>query len=307
MNTWQTIQQFLKCRHKLYLLTVIKSEGSAPGRRGFKMIIADNGTLYGSIGGGIMEYNLVEKAKSLLNSKIERSFIIEQVHHGKAESSSGMICSGSQVIAFTPLNEKHNKLIEQCDNSQKILKISHEGITLLKANEVIVTEILSKNDWLYTELLTVKLVFHIFGAGHVSFPTSELLDKLGYKVYLYDNRDNINTFSENNHVFSKEIINYNNIFASVKIAQNDWVLLMTHKFTEDKLLLSQLLKLGVQYLGVLGSKNKIKVMFNALLNDGFKQRDLDKVYAPIGLAINSRTIEEIAISIVAEIISIRNK
>jgi len=307
MNIWQTILQLFKSRHGLYLLTVIESSGSAPGRRGFKMVVADNGELYGSIGGGIMEYNLVEEAKSLLRSKNCKSFTIKQVHNASSESSSGMICSGSQVVAFTPLFDQHMEIVAQCDSGCQMLKISSNGIDLLDVSQAEITEVHSDSDWLYTELLNSQLIVHIFGAGHVSLPTSELLSKLGFQVNLYDNRRDINTFKVNNYAFYKKVIAYEDIHTSVSMAQNDYVLLMTHKFTEDKLLLSQLLKLKQKYLGVLGSKNKIKVMFNALVNDGFAQVDLDKIYAPIGFNINSRTVQEIAVSIVAEVINIKNR
>ncbi|MBL4660974.1 MAG: XdhC family protein [Alcanivoracaceae bacterium] len=307
MNIWQTILQLLKSRHSLYLLTVIESSGSAPGRRGFKMMVADNGELYGSIGGGIMEYNLVEKAKSLLLATSSESFTVKQVHNGSSESSSGMICSGTQIVAFTPLFDQHKEIIAQCDSRCQMIKISSTGLDLLDVNQAEMTEILSDDVWFYTELLNSQLIVHIFGAGHVSLPTSELLSKLGFQVNLYDNRYDINTFMVNNYASYKKIINYEAIFTSINVTQNDYVLLMTHKFTEDKLLLSQLLKSRQKYLGVLGSKNKINVMFSALVNDGYAQTDLNKVYAPVGVNINSRTVQEIAVSIAAEIINIKNK
>ena len=188
-----------------------------------------------------------------------------------------------------------------------MIKISSTGLDLLDVNQAEMTEILSDDVWFYTELLNSQLIVHIFGAGHVSLPTSELLSKLGFQVNLYDNRYDINTFMVNNYASYKKIINYEAIFTSINVTQNDYVLLMTHKFTEDKLLLSQLLKSRQKYLGVLGSKNKINVMFSALVNDGYAQTDLNKVYAPVGVNINSRTVQEIAVSIAAEIINIKNK
>ena len=307
MNIWQAILQLLKNSHSLYLLTVIESSGSAPGRRGFKMLVTDNGELYGSIGGGIMEYNLVERAKSLLLANNRRSFTVKQVHNGSSKSSSGMICSGSQIVAFTPLFDQHKEIIAQCDSCCQMIRISSSGLDLLDVNQAEITKIQSDDDWYYTERLNSQLLVHIFGAGHVSLPTSELLSKLGFQVNLYDNRHDINTFKANNYATYKKVINYEDIFTLINLTQNDYVLLMTHKFTEDKLLLSQLLKSKQKYLGVLGSKNKIKVMFSALVNDGAAQADLDKVYAPVGLNINSRTVQEIAVSIVAEIINIKNR
>ena len=305
MNIWKKIKQILDDNMQLYLLTVIESTGSAPGRRGFMMLVDANDNLFGSIGGGIMEYNMVEQAKKLLSSNRLKSFTVKQIHRGDAKASSGMICSGEQTIAFTPLSSKNIESINACACAEMI-QINHDGLKSLKLAQDEVCEIQSETKWHYTQKLNKVVIVHIFGAGHVSIPTSELLNKLGYQVKLYDNRKDINTYRENQWANSKKVIDYAVLGEAVSIDKNDFVVLMTHKFTEDKLILSQLLKINCAYLGVLGSKNKIKIMFNALLNEGHQQSEIDKVFAPIGVDINSRTTEEIAVSIVAELIKVKN-
>ena len=311
MNIWNKIHQQIQQNNSIYLLTVIESTGSAPGRRGFKMMVAENELLYGSIGGGIMEFNLVEQAKELLKNNSNSSLLVKQVHRGDAQSSnSGMICSGSQTIVLTPLSKKDAVVIASCIESQQMIEITQKGMGLINIESVevcdIQSDIQSEKHWRFTELLHQKPVAHIFGAGHVSVPTSELLTQVGFDVMLYDNRENINTFNENNKVLSKQLVSYDNILDELNINAKDYVLLMTHKFVEDKLLLSQLLDKELKYFGVLGSQNKINVMFTALLNEGFKQTVLDKVHAPIGLDINSQTTQEIAVSIVAEVIKVKD-
>ena len=306
MNIWRSILNLLKQKRYIYLLTVIESNGSAPGRRGFKMIVDDKGKLVGSIGGGIMEFSLVERAKELLKSHQTVSFFQQQDHHGNSKASSGMVCSGSQIIAFTPINIKNYALIEQCLNTDKLIKISNNGIQLIDTSEGEYCTIESDYEWQYTENLQKKIYAHIFGAGHVSVPVSKLLKHIGFDVYLYDNRTDINTFESNDHADEKKIIDYQDCLSQISFDEKDYVLIMTHKFTEDKLLLSQLVNIKVKYLGVLGSKKKIVKMYDSLLKAGVQQSQLDSVCAPIGLSINSRSIEEIAVSIVAEIIKIKN-
>ncbi|MFK8013544.1 MAG: XdhC family protein [Marinicellaceae bacterium] len=299
------IQKKIDDDRDLYLLTVIESKGSAPGRRGFMMIVDDANELYGSIGGGIMEYKLVEKAKNLLKQKKLHSFCIKQIHRGDAQSSSGMICSGEQTIAFTPLSKKQQDLVLSLADAAMI-EITQHGIQPIADLTEESCLIESDLKWYYTQRQQQSKTVHLFGAGHVSVPTSELLNKLGFQVRLYDNRQNINTYRDNHWVVSKQIVDYSHIHQSIVFAENDYIVLMTHKFTEDKLILSQLLNEKCAYLGVLGSKNKIKVMFNALIKEKYKQDDLDKVYAPIGLDIHSQTTTEIAVSIVAQVIKINN-
>lgn len=307
MNIWHEIKKQLEQGCSLYLLTVIQSEGSAPGRRGFKMMVAENGTLYGSIGGGIMEFNMVEEAKALLAKGVIQQHTYHQVHRGEAQASSGMICSGSQTIGFNYLTRDDLMLVSACVDNPQTLEFNAQGIKSIDSDDGEYCDIKFKDVWCYSESINQKPKAHIFGAGHVSVPTSKLLTELGFSVHLYDNRDAINTFEDNQQVDAKSLIDYKQVLSQTEINERDYVLLMTHKFTEDKLLLSQLLKLSVKYLGVLGSVNKITVMFKALLNDGFTQAQLDSVHAPIGIPIQSQTTQEIAVSIAAEIIKFKNQ
>lgn len=308
MKIWNEIKKQLEQGCSLYLLTVVESTGSAPGRRGFKMLVTDSGFLFGSIGGGIMEFNMVEIAKEFLLDGLIQNQIIVQDHHARSNASSGMICSGSQTIAFNHLSHIDLKWVDSCFSKPVLLDFNENGVHPTDVENEPLFSMNNTDIWSYTEWVNLnnQSNVHIFGAGHVSLPTSELLLKLGYSVLLYDNRENLNTFNDNKSVSAKKQIDYQHVLKSVNICDNDFILLMTHKFTEDKLILTQLLDLNCKYLGVLGSKNKIKVMFDALLNSGFKQEKLDRIHAPIGLDINSQTTEEIAISIVAEIIQTNN-
>ncbi|HFC29616.1 MAG TPA: hypothetical protein ENJ44_01090, partial [Oceanospirillales bacterium] len=198
------------------------------------------------------------------------------------------------------------KFLISNDSAQLCLHLSHNGLQFTQEIVQQSCQIESDNSWLYKELTKQQQKVHIFGAGHVSLPTSQLLNQLGFAVSLYDNRDNINTFLQNNYAQEKCVIDYSQLTSQVKIDEKDYVLVMTHKFTEDKLLLSQLLDLQIIFLGVLGSVNKINIMLAKLRQQGFSQHKLAKLYAPIGLPIKSQSPMEIAVSIAAQIISFKN-
>lgn len=306
MNIWEKIQSYLINGHHLCLLTVIQSRGSSPGRRGFKMVVVDNGNLYGSIGGGLMEHNLVELAKENLQKKNYKPFLKPQTHNKKSKNSSGMICSGSQTISFNYFDSSHLTLIEQLLSQAFMIELSSGGFSIIETCQEQETVINSEVDWSYSETIISKTRLHLFGGGHVSLPTSELLTKLGFEVLLYDNRAHINTFQENQFVDSKHIIDYQNGVDCLNFKADDYVILMTHKCAEDMLILSQVIDKKLKYIGVLGSKNKIKLMFNHLLEKGFCKDKLENVHAPIGLPIKSQTTEEIAVSIAAELIQFKN-
>jgi xanthine dehydrogenase accessory factor len=307
MTIWHEIEKLLEQGCSLYMLTVVESNGSAPGRRGFKMIVSDRGLLLGSIGGGIMEFNMVEKAKALLQDKVIQQHCIQQDHWGQSQSSSGMICSGSQSIAFTHLSCDDLMWVQACKKSHVMIELTGKSIKLIGIDKAEYFTQKFIDVWSYTELINVNYTIHVFGAGHVSLPTTELLEKIGFDVCLYDNRTDINTFDANKIATHKAVIDYSKIAEEINISPQDYVLIMTHKFTEDKLILSQLLNKKLAYIGVLGSSNKINIMFDSLLKNGFDQEQLNKVSAPIGLDISSQTTDEIAISIAAEIIKIKRK
>jgi xanthine dehydrogenase accessory factor len=257
--------------------------------------------MFGSIGGGLMEYNLVELAKKHLLEKNYKAFFKRQTHNKKSKNSSGMICSGTQTIAFNFITKNELATVQKIISQPSYILLSQDGIQIVEATEI-ETTIDTEDKWSYLEMTEQKIRVHLFGAGHVSLPCSDLFAKLGYEVYLYDNRLNLNTFESNQSVLFKSVIDYQQINPKLIIKPEDYVVLMTHKFVEDKLILSQLLDKPIAYLGVLGSKNKIKLMFEALIEEGHSKQALSKVFAPIGLPIYSQTPEEIAVSIAAEII-----
>src|SRR4051794_37644840 len=113
MSTWQFIWERLKASTAVYLLWVLESEGSSPGRKGFKMAVTADAGFCGTIGGGIMEHKLVEKARSMLSEKQRNISLVHQYHDKQhSKDQSGMICSGSQLIAFVPFSKKDLPLVK---------------------------------------------------------------------------------------------------------------------------------------------------------------------------------------------------
>lgn len=307
MDVWKFILGKLNTGVNVQLLYVLESEGSSPGRKGFKMAVAADGTFCGTIGGGIMEHKLVEKAKSMLQQK-ERGVLLKRQHHDKehANNQSGMICSGSQLNVFIPLTSAEKEIIEKIiavgvnsiQLSPKGLQLSDKGATGLQFN--------SEKDWLYLEPINQQPVIHIIGGGHVALALSELMHFLGFYIKLYDDRPELNTLAANSFANEKHIMNYDSIGKHFIDVENEYVVLMTIGYRTDKTVLKQLLKKPFFYLGLLGSQHKIETLFNELKTEGVTEELLNKVFSPIGLNINSKTAKEIAVSIAAEIIRQKN-
>jgi xanthine dehydrogenase accessory factor len=125
-------------------------------------------------------------------------------------------------------------------------------------------------------------------------------------VVVFDNRENLNTLENNNFAHKKLVISYNEIDNYIADGSSSFVAIMTNKYTDDQLVLSKIIRNNYKFIGVLGSKAKLKTMWDVLQKKGFTKQELGKVKAPIGLSIQSETPEEIAISIAAQIIQIKN-
>lgn len=308
MSIWKFIENKLQHNQKIMLLFVVESQGSSPGRKGFKMAVAGDDSFFGTIGGGIMEFKLVEKARALLQENSTTIFLQEQFHDKeKIKNQSGMICSGSQTIAFVPLNSNHLNTIEQIIqnkyssitiNSKEIFCSNNDSIGYIYQDEF---------NWSYSESLNQKSVIHIIGGGHCSLALSELMAYLNFYVHVYDDRENLTTIVENK--FAQEIhhVNYTTITENVKANSNDFVVIMTVGYRTDKIVLKQLIHQHYQYLGLLGSTKKIETLFKELVEEGIEEDKLKKIFSPIGININSKTTKEIAVSIAAQIIAIKNK
>jgi len=315
MKLWKFIQTKLGQNKTIYLLTVIQHTGSSPGRQGFKMVVADDHEIYGSIGGGVMEFNLVELCKELLKEKTPKSFIKRQIHKGTIVDGSGMICSGEQTVIFNPMNRSHLPVIETileayANNKSGVLSIAPADFVFSVDGELNSNYTYTHTDasnWSYNEFLNIKDIVYIIGGGHVGLATSKLLKQLGFYIVVFDDRTHLNTFEENTYADKKQIIDYNKVSDLIPESNSAYVTIMTNKYTDDKLALSKLIQNNYQFIGVLGSKAKLKLMFEVLQKEGFTQKELGKVHAPIGLHIHSQTPEEIAISIAAQIISIKNE
>ena len=313
MELWQHLLSKLRDNHQVYLLTVIDNIGSSPGRQGFKMIVSDDGFIFGSIGGGVMEFSLVEKARDLLGNGDLRIFLERQIHRGHKEYGSGMICSGEQTVVFHPLGATQISFVEEI---LKILEFKNNGCLVLTPTNIYLSEdiidnrfaceITSANDWMYKENIDFLNTLYIVGGGHVSVAVSDLFVTLGFQVIVLDNRENLNTLELNNSAHLKKVVNFNEIANHISEGSQSFVAIMTNKYVDDKLVLSKLIEKNFAYIGVLGSQAKLRAMWEVFRREGVTEEQLDHVYGPIGLPIKSQTPTEIAVSIAAEVIKMKN-
>lgn len=315
MELWRFIQKHIHANQRIALLVIIDNKGSSPGKRGFKMAVAGDGTMTGSIGGGTAEYKMVELAKKTLLEKKSKPFIKRLVHDADAEGDkSGMICSGEQTQALVFLDQSDVNFVEQIIQCQEgaekgVLEITDEGLEFYlgkEMNEKVRSNIDSESKWSYEEIVGMKETVYIFGGGHVSLEFCKIMRLLDFRVIVYDNRDALSMLERNTYAHKKEIIDYNFAGKYVTEGENTYVVIMTVAHKHDVLVLKQMLRKDLKYLGMMGSKGKIGIIHDLLKEDGFMEEEIKRVDMPIGVPIKSKTPIEIAVSIAAKIVDTRN-
>jgi len=314
LNIWQFLLEKLTNNLPSYLMVIVESQGSSPGRKGFKMAVSADGGLMGSIGGGTMEHRLVEQCKKMLHQGDDKIFLKKENHHADSNSPSGMICSGNQTIAFFPIGTNQRELVQHvvsamAANKPIQLYYSPKGMILEESGihkKMPKPQNLEGDDWLFSEVPGKQHQVYIVGGGHVSLALSQQLALLDFHITVFDNREGVNTFVDNHFAHEKTIIDYKDVSEYIPEGSHIMVVIMTQFHTSDALVLSQLIHKNLGYLGMMGSKSKVAAIFGMMESKGVTKGILQKVHAPIGLDIKSQSPEEIAVSIAGELIEVKN-
>jgi xanthine dehydrogenase accessory factor len=317
---WMLIDKSLKEKVPVMLLYVLESSGSSPGRQGFFMAVNAAGAMEGSIGGGIMEHKFVEMAKdrllSAVSSRQSEQTIKKQMHDkSAAKNQSGMICSGEQTILLYPVKESdlmpvQNLIASLEENKNGELILSPEGIEFNAAvpGKDFEYSFHSEEDWLYKEKTGYKNQLFVIGGGHCSLAFSKLMQPMDFYIRIYDERRDLKTMVENETAHEKHFISdYSALEEMISSGNNHYVVVMTFGYRTDDAALRALWGKEFKYFGLLGSKSKIEKMFDDYRKEGIKEDWLQRIHTPVGLSIKSQTPEEIAVSIAAEIIKVKNK
>ncbi len=315
LKLWKYISNKISSDKKIVLLIVANASNASPGRTGFKMAIADDGTSIGTIGGGIMEFDIFAEIKKSFLNKENFSFV-RKLHHSNLANGdkSGLICGGVQTIVFKSLSKENIGIIKRIETN---LGIEKSGLLLITEHslsfvpqETNSTDISLKydknNNWIFEENIGIPNTVYIIGGGHVGLAVSRVMSTLDFHVVIFDHRKNVQTMDENIFANKKVIISYNKISDHIIEGNKSYVVVVTPSHDGDKDALKSVLNMKLKYIGSMGSAKKIKSIFNQLKNEGFSDTHLDKINTPIGLEIEAESPEEIAISIAAEIINIKN-
>lgn len=309
LDFWNEIKDNIVKHKKLSLAIVFDADHSTPGRQGFKMYVTPDGTVRGSVGGGLVESMVTNECKANLLNGISKNYFKEYKLLGKAEESIGMICNGVQIIGYIMLEEIHLPLISAIIDS---MKKHNEGYLQITENdfkyieESIQKDSFSREEFIYSERVGVKNKVYIFGGGHVGLAISRVMSQLDFYVIVIDSRKDVNTLVEN--TYADEIVIKDFVEAADDVIEDkfSYIIIVTPGHVQDKGVLKAVLNKNVKYIGMMGSASKVGTLYKELVSEGINPNYLSRVHSPIGIKIKSETPEEIAISIAAEIIGVKN-
>ena len=316
LDLWIFIYNKINRNIKVNLLIVADSSLSSPGKSGFKMAVSEDVETYGSIGGGIMEFDILNEIRGTLSQPEPVNFI-RKLHHSKTKDghSSGLICGGTQTLIVRTLT------IDERDTVKKIIDNLEEqinGILIINASEFdyvpmkensedITLSFENEINWQYEENIGLLNTIYVIGGGHVGLAVSRAMATLDFYVVTFDQREDIITMKENIFANKKVITKYEDVLGYIRESKKSYAVIVTPNHDGDKEALKSIIGLNLKYIGMMGSSKKSQSIFNHLEDEGIDKKLFNKVHTPIGLEIGAESPEEIAISIAAEIIKIKNK
>ena len=165
----------------------------------------------------------------------------------------------------------------------------------------------AENKRFFIEPTFVPGTVFLFGAGHVSQQVAEVAALVKFRTVVLDDREefaNPRRFPKADQIIV--LLSFEQAFAGLEIDSDSYVVIVTRGHLYDKTVLERALRTKAGYVGMIGSRRKRDILYQTLLSEGFTQKDIDRVHCPIGLNIGGDTPEEIAISIVAELIKVRS-
>jgi len=158
---------------------------------------------------------------------------------------------------------------------------------------------------IFIEPLLAEPTLYICGGGHIGLALAKMGRLLGFKITVIDDRPEYANTGRFPEAEQTRVSDYDKAFSGLNIDRSGYIIIVTHGHKGDTAALASALGTQARYIGMIGSKKKVASCYEQLREKGFAREQLDKVHAPIGLEIYSQTPEEIAVSIMAEIIAVR--
>jgi len=248
-------EEIVKMRHKGQrgaLATIVHTNGSIPSYESSRMLVREDGSIAGTIGGGCVEADVWAAAKEVMQKEAPRKMVFNL--NNEASYDNGLICGGTLEV--------------------------------------------------FVEPILPQPTVYLFGGGHVSMAVAKAAQAVGFAIAVIEDREsfaNQETFPMAQEVFT----NYQESFGKIQPNASSYLVIVTRGHKEDMRVLAWAVRTNARYVGMIGSKRKVLSVYRALENEGYKPGEFARVFAPMGLEIGALSPEEIAVSIVAELVAVR--
>ena len=339
--SWKDLVKALKIDERVALCTIIKKSGSVPREVGARMLVRKDGSISGTVGGGIGEYEVIQAAVNCIKNSKSRQLDFSLA--GEKGLDSAAICGGrftifigcwsqaqdlelAAAIADSLTGGRPHSLRESLPQTEdpkierilidatgnKVISSPQSAALPTPAAGIAKTESAAiqllpadGSGFLLSEItLPPRLV--IFGGGHLALPLVEMANWCRFAVTVIDDRPEFSSrerFPLADRVITAPMEDVADLYTP---GANTWLILITREHKHDYILLKQLLGTEYAYLGMIGSRKRTTKVKQRLVDEGFNRAEIEKLYSPIGLEINAQTPAEIAISIMAEVIKVKN-
>lgn len=336
---WKQMEVLIKRGQPFVSASIVEKTGSAPRAAGARMIICEDLSIVGTIGGGRLEAETLLEAKELFKTQTSKALSFNLI--GKDAAEMEMICGGRGEILLVYINPEdplNMALIEALIRSERERKkgwllttiedSGHSQQCLLEEDGRMVGNLqLDQGHFLGMNLelnhlaeyfervlgakVFVEKVFgpcelYLFGAGHVAQKVAPIAESVGFRTIVIDDRTEFANLERFPNSKILVVPSLEGKLPHLPMDKDSYIAIMTRGHLHDRAILSQVLKMPRAYIGMIGSKHKRDLLYKSMIEtENYQLQDFEKVHCPIGLDILAETPEEIAISVVGELIKVR--
>ena len=340
---WKTAVAHLDEGRFLALATIVAARGSCPRNVGTRLLVDEFGKTVGTVGGGSFEARVKELALSALETKTsyravfsfcagdmvcggEGEVLVEYVdpndlvYHNiirrlayitQTKGSAYLVTEVPMPVGGSTSDRLNHSLMNRTGTLMGGFPGCHDLVeSMREAHALKAAQLTGLDGWespVLLEWIKPAGTVYMFGAGHVGIWVARLASYLDFRVIVLDDRSEF--ASPEKVPEADEVIplsSYEGALSDLPIDEDSYVVIVTRGHAQDKAILEQALRTPARYIGMMGSRRKSAVVFRELLREGFSEESLQRVHSPIGLHIGGETPEEIAVSIIAEMIEMRS-
>jgi len=331
------------------LATVVETHGSVPQKAGSSAVFGKKDLLEGTIGGGLVEYNIQKKATDAFHSNKSGYFVFELDDEITDDNSS--ICGGGMNILLDANPEKHAAVFKALTESyqrripgvlvtmaytdpkkdfviertwidsknfsrnsksfdnelkQQIKNMLEESSLGVSSEIVRHTSSEFEDNYIFLECIVPLPRLVIAGAGHVGKALAHVGKQLDFEIIVWDDREE---YANSRNIPDADIVmtgELNNTLGKLVPQPDTFIVIVTRGHKNDSEVLKKFIGSKAAYIGMIGSRKKIAQVKEQFIKENWSTPEQwEKIYAPIGMKINSKTVQEIAISIAAQLIQVR--